>query len=82
MTNREFIDWLRSYIKEAQETEDNILIATMLTTVDDEVQTNPYWSTVSTTTSDSTQLSYSMVVNPRTNTFSVTNYQRDENREI
>lgn len=80
MTREQFTSWLSDYLKTAQDTEDNVLIAAMLSTVDSEIQTNPYWSTVSTTLTDQAQLNYTVVVDPKTNTFSVTNYKEDENR--
>ena len=69
MTEREFITWLRKYVEKACYTEEMLTIANMLTKVD-VVQTNPYWSHVS-TTAEGVKLNYS--VNVDTNTYSVTN---------
>lgn len=82
MTNKQFVMWLTDYLKTAKDTEDNVLISTMLSTVDSHIQTNPYWSNVSTTLTDQAQLNYTVVVDPKTNTYSVTNYKENEDREV
>lgn len=78
MTEKDFINWLRSYMKSAPDTEDNILIATMLSTVIEDVQSNPYWSSV--TATENVKLNYNVVVDPKTNTYSAINYKEDETR--
>lgn len=76
MTERQFIEWLRDYLKNARDTKDNVLIATMLESVVDSIQSNPYWSVVSTTVGKDTPLNYSITVDEKSGTYSVTNYKQ------
>lgn len=79
MREGSFITWLRTYLKSMRTTKDKVLIEKMLSEVEDTVQTNPYWTTVS-TTNGSSDLNYTVVTNSQTNTYSVTNYSSNENR--
>ena len=76
MTQDQFIQWLRSYIKSLDESEAIIPIATMLSLTNDKIDTNPYWSSVNTTGPyDNSNLNYNVKVDPKTNTYTTSNLE-------